>query len=171
MPGDFDAFSTELRLALLTLKNEVSKEIRESSAGVLTEVRERLGRHETERGGFYKDTREKLETIEDLARETNGQVIKHKTILFGEEGAQDGLISQVKSNTKWRNALVSAGGVVTFFAWIVWIMYGDDIRSRGMINRPAEDYKLYIDERIHQWIPEQPKPVVPPPALDGKKVP
>ncbi len=92
---------------------------------------------------------------------------EHKRILKGDEDdkSDDGLIGKVRSNTNWRNALVTAGGVVTFFAWTAWMVWGDSIRDRGLINRPASDYVEFVDARIKQWLPDQPKPNAPPPNL------
>jgi hypothetical protein len=171
MSESFDAFKTDLQLALLTLKNEVSKEISSASNGVLVEVRERLARSETERNEFYKEAKAKLSTLEDLARETNGQVKKHRSILLGDPEDKDsnGLVERVRSNTNWRNALVTAGGVVTFFAGMIWWAWGDDIRERGIINRPSSDYEHFIDARIQQWLPMAAKPIATPPPLVPKK--
>ncbi len=175
-PSDsaFDAFKTDLALAMLTLKQELQKDIRTASEGVLIEVRERLDRRSDE-SKLYNDTlNTRLQHIDkvaqetrDLARETNGQVKEHKRILKGDEEDKDddGLIGKVRSNTTWRNALVTAGGVVTFFAWTAWMVWGDTVRERGLINRPASDYVEFVDARIKQWLPDHAKPLATPPNL------
>ncbi len=174
-PEAFDAFKTDLKLAMLTLKNELQKDIRQASEGVLIEVRERLGRNADERK-LYNDTLDdRLKHIDkvaqetrDFARETNGQVKEHKRILKGDEEdkSDEGLIGKVRSNTLWRNALITAGGMVSFFGAMMWMGYGDAIRDRGIINRPASDYVEFVDIRIKQWLgPNFDKPTQPPPNL------
>ena len=175
-PEAFDAFKTDLKLAMLTLKNELQKDIRQASEGVLTEVRERLLRNSDERSLYNTTLDQRLQHIDkvaqetrDLARETNGQVKDHKRILKGEDGdGEGGLIKQVKSNTTWKNAIVTAGGVVAFFSWTAWMVWGDLVRERGLINRPASDYVEFVDARIKQWLPERDKPYQPAPNLVPK---
>ncbi len=183
MEDKFNAFSTEIKLALLTLKAEVSKEIREASNGVLTEMRERLDRNADERALYNHTLDGRLQHIEkissetrEIARDTNGQVSKHRNILFGEDGGDQGLIGKTEANTKWRNALIAMGGAWIGFLGLMWMVWAPEIQARGILNRPASDYVEFVDARIKQWLPDHPKPLAPAPNLqpnnrDGTKNP
>ncbi len=172
MEDKFNAFSTEIRLALLTLKAEVSKEIRDASTGVLIEMRERLDRNADERALYNHTLDGRLQHIEkissetrDFARETNGQVSKHKNLLFGEDGGEDGLITKVGKTTKWIAWLVAAGGAWISALGLLWMIWAPEIQARGILNRPASDYVDFVDARIKQWLPYTEKPSQPPPNL------
>lgn len=177
MPSDFDGFSTEIRLALLTLKEDIRTEVKEAATGVLTEVRERLQRNEEERNTFYRETKEDIKEIKEigketreLAKKTNGRVDRHQEILLGVSGSgEDGALSKIAKNSKFIAWLIAAGGAWMGALAILWMVWGPEVQSRGILNRPATDYVEFVDARIKQWMPGVEKPMASPPNLTPNK--
>lgn len=176
----FNAFSTETRLMLLEMKEELRKDVREAANGVLVEMRERLERNADERALFNTTLQDRLNHIEkittetradgretkEFARKTNGRVNEHERILLGTEGSgEDGLMSKVNKNSKFIAWMMSAGGAWLGFIMLLWMLWGPEIQSRGILNRPASDFVEFVDKRIQQWLPQSDKPAQPAPNL------
>lgn len=160
-------FRKEVEKDLMDWRAHISQSILD----VQTDTRVRLARAETERDNFYKDSRiqfselgRKMDRAISLAESTNGKVTKHETAIYGPSGT-GGLCGDVKSLLDARLYVTVLVGFLATTIGIVWMIYGPEIKERGILNRTIAESVQLIDSRVHKWFPAQPAPADSPNAV------
>ena len=135
---------------LVDWRDRIDQTIRDLS----TEMRERLRTADEERKNQYnfqktefREIRESIEELKMLARETNGQVQRHKEEIYGTPN-EDGMKKSVRSLLDSRLYITILAGFIVSLILIVWTVYGPEIKSRGFLNRTDAEELQLIDQEI-----------------------